>query len=245
MARLTLLSCLLGVALFGACTDNVDVADTDTGTASGAAGTGASSSSTAGGPGSGGAPSSGAANGGAGGADNSPRECEQASDCQLIDDCCACEGLPADAQVEECRENCETPSCDALGHLAVAPMCVGGTCVAGFDCYSLVGCFMAEPECPPGEVPVRRYTPVPRGICWGACVPATECAAVTDCSDCDLETQVCVQYISFAASVHCLPKPAACTGPADCACAGAAFCNPDSDQCSGGDGIISCECLDC
>jgi hypothetical protein len=241
MTRQILLSCLLGAALFAGCTDDVDVADNDTATGSGAGGTGASGGSTASGPSTGGATSSGAANGGAGagGGGTSLPECEQARDCQLINDCCACEGLPADVQVEECLANCEQPSCEALGHTATAPMCVHGTCVAGFDCSSLVNCFMAKPECPPGEVPMHRDG------CWGACVPATECAAVTDCTECDLETQVCVQYVSFSVSVHCLPKPETCSGAADCACAGAAYCDPVSDQCSGGNGILSCDCLDC
>lgn len=241
MTRHVLLSCALAGALFAGCTDEVDVADTDTGTGSGAGGPGPASGSPASGPGSGGGgASSGASNGGSGqgGGGNASPECQEASDCQLLNDCCACEAYPADEQVEACLETCEVATCQALGHPGTEPMCVSGRCVVGFDCYSLVNCFMVEPECPPGEVALHTEG------CWGGCVPATECQAVTDCSDCDLETQVCVQYVQLATTVRCLPKPSSCSGPADCACAEDAYCGP-SDVCTGSDGIISCECTNC
>ena len=243
MTRQILLSCLLGAALFAGCTDDVDVADNDTATGSGAGSPGSSSSSN--GPASGGggaASSSGVSNGGAGlgGGSGSFPECLGSDDCKLVNDCCACEGVPVGQQVDACPENCEVPSCEALGHPGTEAVCVARACVAGFDCSSDVECATPPPVCEAGLVPSRSHG------CWGPCVPATECISVESCGDCDLGTQVCVQYAQLAVTFHCVPKPDVCSGPADCACAEEIFCDGRTDTCIDvGPNELTCECADC
>lgn len=255
MTRYLVLSCLAGAVLFAGCTDDVDIADNDAASGSGAGGPGASSGSPTGGPSSGGAGSGasgnggsgaggeGTSHGGAGGGGGGPvplPECQVNEDCQLINDCCMCEGLPANQQVEECFANCEQPMCEAKGAAITGAQCIHGVCVAGFDCTTLVDCAQPAPVCPPGQVASRSHG------CWGGCVPATECTAVPACANCNGANQVCVQYVAFAVSVHCLPEPAACGGgPVDCACAADSYCINESEVCSDGGGVISCECTNC
>jgi hypothetical protein len=230
-------------AVSAGCTNDVTLAEADG--EAGAAGDTTPGTGGLGGAGNaGGNPPSdggGGAQGGAGNTGPGPLpECETAADCQIVNDCCTCEGIPAGDTPEECLATCIQPSCEAVGHPDPEVQCIGGTCMAGFDCYSLVACATPPPSCPPGEVPHRT------GGCWGGCVPATECAAVNGCSDCDLATQTCVQYIAFAGTVNCLPLPETCSGPADCACAADAFCHDPFESCTGnGGGIITCECTNC
>lgn len=178
-----------------------------------------------------------AGNGGPGGDGPGPLpECTDSSECKLVNDCCTCESVPNAEPVRECLAVCIAPHCSAVGHPNATPSCFAGTCVAGFDCTTSVACATPPPTCPPGQVPHRTNG------CWGGCVPATECLAVTSCDDCDTSTQTCVQFIGGESPVvGCLPIPQTCSGPADCACAGETFCG-DHD-CEGGGGILTCDIL--
>lgn len=242
LVALPLIGVLLAAA--SACTSDVTLAKADGG-AGGLGGAGAGGAGAQGGDatgGDGGSGGSGGDGGTAGGGPGPLPQCETAEDCKLINDCCACEGVPADQRPEECLAICEVPSCEALGVPDPEVQCLAGTCIAGFDCYSLVECAQPPPPCPSGFVPARTNG------CWGGCVPATECAAVNSCDDCDLSSQVCVQFIAFAGTVTCLPIPETCSGGGDCACAGSTYCTDPYDFCTDGgtgSGVVTCECTAC
>jgi hypothetical protein len=79
------------------------------------------------------------------------------------------------------------------------------------------------PVCPAGSLPFVENN------CWGTCVPATECRAVTSCDRCDPKTQACVtKTLPNVAIVHCVPLPKACNQTPSCACLGSSVCGAGS-----------------
>jgi hypothetical protein len=84
-------------------------------------------------------------------------------------------------------------------------------------------------------------------MCWGACVPATECVSVDDCAACDTaEGQFCTQYLSRGGPTsYCVERPEACGDSATCACAGDSVCVDYFDICSDERGELTCTCPTC
>lgn len=214
----------------------------DGGSGQGGAGQGGSGQGGAGqgGAGQGGTGQGGSASGGGGGgAPVAARECDVAEDCQLVDDCCTCDAIPADVEPEECSANCFQSECSAQGRPEKAAIaCVAGRCVAGFDCnWALTTCDAAPPNCGEGST-----ASVVDG-CYGACVLTTECNSVGSCDQCD-GGLACVQEAGFGTTSHCVTD-APCDVD-DCACLGPSVCDEGTDVCvEGGDEVIVCECITC
>ena len=198
-----------------------------------------------GGAGQGGAGQGGSSQGGAGqgggGAGTSTAECSTAEDCQLVNDCCACEGIPASEEPKMCNIDCLQPTCDSVGHFATEPLCEVGRCVAGFDCdHSTVTCDVDPPDCQPG------HTAIVIDGCYGACVDAGECAQVGDCSQCNAAGHLCVtEQTQLGLRHHCVPLPGECQGDPTCACMGASVCLAPFDTCSDSATGVTCSCPAC
>lgn len=228
-----------------ACGGSTTLADTEEDPGSGAASTGGDGpgGSSSGGTGNGGgAGNSGGAgatggNGASGGVGAGGPECVDDSGCAIVNDCCACEGIPAGEPFPECPLTCFVSSCEAAGLPNPPPLCAAGQCVAGFDC-SYASCFALPPVCEPGMVPSVVAD------CWGPCVPATECAAVASCDQCPIGT-ACVEQVAFGTTLHCVAIPESCNGTPSCACMGSSVCVGEFDACIDGADSISCECTSC
>lgn len=178
------------------------------------------------------------ATGGAGGAPIEA-ECTVRTDCQLVNDCCDCMGLPADVAPTPCPQQCIQPMCSAVGLNRVKSECEVGRCVLNASCNPTgVICEMAPPVCPPGEAPAVV------GTCWGGCIPTTECSEVSDCSACTGPNDTCVAEETQTGRVyHCVEAPASCT---DCACLGPSVCLEPFDTCTDIEpGLIACSCPTC
>jgi hypothetical protein len=168
-------------------------------------------------------------------------ECTDASQCQLVNDCCHCEALAAADKVPNCNiQACLQSTCSALGAPSPMPTCSAGRCTL-FDCdHDKVLCESLPPTCPPGE------TPSVSGNCWGSCVPATECQTVADCEQCDPKQHTCVTDVAKSGPLrHCVAIPAACSGKPSCACMGMSVCVGAFDLCAESQGSISCNCPTC
>lgn len=215
------------------------------GTGGQATGAGGPGGAATGGNGAGGAASGGAASGGNGGSGGqasggngtggngvvATAECGAASDCQLINDCCRCEVIPANETAPVCNQQCLIPSCQSLGFDGSA-QCALGQCIAAFACdQTLAVCNQMPPTCPAGQTPM-----VVNG-CWGGCVPATECASVSDCAQCGPE-DACVYYGGGIMQRHCVHIPQEC-GTASCSCMGAMVCG--NVTCGEAGGELQCQ----
>ena len=148
-------------------------------------------------------------------------ECSVPGDCKLVNDCCTCAALPQNEPAPACGDqSCTQLMCAKLGFNVDAVLCAAHRCVAGFNCdHSQVLCASLEPSCGSG------MTPSVSGSCWGACVPATECAYVYECTQCTKPDQVCVD-ISMGPSDHryCVEVPDECGTTPTCACMGDSVC---------------------
>jgi hypothetical protein len=244
---------------------------TDTGGASGAAGsgtggaaaTGGSSTSgggsggatggsggvgATGGSASGGMGGSGATGGGStGGASGFGPECQSAADCKLVDDCCSCAAVsPTDPLPPMCALDCFQSACSAAGVTQANVQCVAGRCVAGFDCdQTHAMCNAPPPQCTPGEVPSVI------GQCWGPCVDATQCLGVNSCTSCTGAFTTCVEIDmqggDSAPLAHCVDVPKGCEGTPFCSCMGQSVCVSPFSACmdlSGVPGML-CSCPNC
>lgn len=204
----------------------------------GATGTGGSASSAN----TGGSSTNTGGAGGAGGFVNAP-ECNDASDCTLVNNCCDCIGIPSDTSRPSCDvPECFAPACEALGFGDLSDaQCAAGRCVAGFDCdISKVACELLPPDCP------TAMTNTHVDGCWGDCVDATECLEISSCDQCDLGTQVCVkQTTQLGPSYNCVAIPEACGDSPSCACLGASVCVAPYDTCSDTALGIDCSCPAC
>jgi hypothetical protein len=179
------------------------------------------------------------ASGGAGGAGPIEPECNLREDCQLVNDCCDCMGIPADVVPPSCPQQCLQPSCSAVGLNLVKSECEVGRCVLSASCNpSTVTCEVVQPSCPPGQAAAVV------GTCWGGCIPTTECSEVADCSACNGPTDTCVAEETQTGRIyHCVEAPSTCT---DCACLGPSVCLEPFDTCTDIEpGIIACSCPTC
>lgn len=160
-------------------------------------------------------------------------ECVTADDCQVFTDCCTCAAVPKSAQNVACPALCIQSACQARGLGAAKATCVANRCVFDVGCdSSQVTCEAATPTCPAGQVPSVS------GNCWGPCVPAHDCQAVTNCDDCAAD-HVCVRSELQLRSTHCVEVSASCLQHPTCECT-----NACSFQCSDETGI-GCFCISC
>src|SRR5690606_2235807 len=111
-----------------------------------------------------------------------------------------------------CPQLCVIDACGAAGITKTA--CEAGRCVLQVSCdSSTVTCREMTPVCPAGQVPAVE------GDCWtGACVDATQCSSVTDCTACG-KGQVCVTYgTRVGPEYHCVERPPECGSAESCDC---------------------------
>jgi hypothetical protein len=171
--------------------------------------------------------------GGEGGSTGEGAECAGDDDCIVFNDCCSCEAIPKAQQRGECEKLCIQSACDAQGLNGVTAVCRSKRCVFDISCdRSLVTCKVAEPVCDPG------MTPSVEGTCYGPCIAAAECNAVTDCKDC-AAGQACVASQNFESFTQCVEVSSACAASPTCECTDAC-----EFQCSDADGI-GCYCINC
>ena len=181
----------------------------------------------------------GAASAGAGGAaggagpDVTPSECDTDQDCQIVNDCCTCAALPKSDAKPSCSAVCVQSACQARGLAAANAQCVANRCVFDVSCDGAgVTCEAPTPSCPSGQVPSVS------GSCWGPCIAAHDCRAVSNCDDCSA-SQICVNNELRIRSTHCVEAAGSCARHPTCDCA-----NACDFQCSDEDGI-SCFCITC
>jgi hypothetical protein len=181
----------------------------------------------------------GATSGGAGasaggaGPELTVAECSTADDCQIFTDCCTCAALPKSEQRDACPGLCIQSACQARGLGAAKAICVANRCVFDVTCdRSQVTCEAPTPTCPAGQLPSVN------GTCWGGCVPAHDCRAVTTCDDCGAN-HVCVRNELQLPSKHCVEVSASCLSQPSCECT-----NACAFQCSDEAGI-GCFCVSC
>ncbi|HEX2871037.1 MAG TPA: hypothetical protein VHP33_07275 [Polyangiaceae bacterium] len=171
----------------------------------------------------------------AGGAGPEPTgaECTTADDCQVFTDCCTCAAVPKAEENLACPGLCIQSACQARGLGAAQVTCIANRCVFDVSCdSSQVTCEALTPTCPAGQVPSVS------GTCWGPCVPAHDCRAVTNCDDCAAD-QVCVRSELQLPSTHCVEVSASCLQQPSCECTNACHF-----QCSDDNGI-GCFCVSC
>lgn len=180
--------------------------------------------------------------GGAGGQVVVEAECLEATDCQLVDNCCDCMGFPGDETPPACPQQCIQDKCAERQVPLAGAACEVGRCVLDVSCDpAAVVCLAPQPACPAGE------TAAVVGQCWGGCVPITECADVGDCAACAAAGAVCVVEITQLGLVHhCVETPPSCASSPDCSCMGDSVCLAPFDTCSDvTPGQIDCSCPTC
>jgi hypothetical protein len=140
-------------------------------------------------------------------------ECQQDSDCMLVNNCCECSARPVTEEVPPCEGNCLQPTCDALSLGGITVACRSGVCeFANVQCTEQPpACGMPQPTCPQDT----NVSVV--GDCWGPCVPSRYCEGgpcITDaaCGD----GWMCVPGQSGSST--CAPIPFECGGAPTCAC---------------------------
>jgi hypothetical protein len=186
------------------------------------------------------------ATGGTGGV--SEPECTSEEDCLFVNSCCECTSHAVGVPVERCEiETCAVSTCEARNIPATRALCRAGRCVLDVGCdASQVLCRAAAPDCPAGAVPAVLDT------CWtGGCVPVTECAGVTNCTQCGAD-QGCVEYMpdglgGLSNTYHCTTPASGCQSDRSCACFGLSVCMEPFVSCgdSRGDADVACACPTC
>lgn len=160
-------------------------------------------------------------------------ECQENADCAVLDNCCTCSAVAASGSPQACDRICIQSACAAQGLEDTAAVCLRNRCVFELSCdRSLVTCRVAAPSCPDGTIPSVQ------GSCWGPCVAASDCNAVTDCDDC-AASEACVTNSVFEVTRHCVPVTAECAAEPSCACT-----NACEYGCNDTDGI-GCFCAQC
>jgi hypothetical protein len=206
------------------------------GTGGGATGGSAGNSGTAGVGGASGA--GGSRDGGTG-----KGQCTENADCQLYADCCTCVAIARDEPPPpRCGLQCEQSKCAELGITQSNVRCAAGACVAGYTCSGQVLCPALPPKCEPGFVPSVS------GGCWGQCVPASECASLSDCAQCTSPGEICVTYVTQRGPEnHCVRAPTGCEAMPTCECLGSSVCLPPYGSCTDKSGVrgVSCDCPNC
>ncbi len=131
-------------------------------------------------------------------------QCRRDSDCRLVNDCCTCAAInrrELPAACDPARVCGEATACVEVGGVRQI-RCIAGRCVLGLDCdVALVNCRRVRPLCPGGQVP--RIVLAGTQRCWGECVEARQCLAVSACREC-AEGDQCV---GTSAPFHCIPPP--------------------------------------
>jgi hypothetical protein len=169
-------------------------------------------------------------------------ECAGAKDCKLHNDCCVCEGVPAEAMPMDCAKQCVISTCEALK--IDAAECRFGTCrTERLRCDGQnVQCDIPTPECPPGSVPEVTEN----NACWtGACVPLEHCDVVPTCADCQADEMCVTDDTQLGVKRRCEPVPPECQGPPDCDCAGVACDQGAYKVCGEAPDGLHCSCPDC
>ena len=162
-------------------------------------------------------------------------ECQQDSDCTLVNNCCECRARPVGAEIPDCPGNCRQPTCDAMQLDGIVVACRSGVCeFANVQCSSgPANCGDPIPTCPP-----NTQTSIV-GDCWGPCVPERYCDGRT-CSGASCgDGWMCVQH--QATSSECVPIPHECDGTPTCSCVGPYFDEFCFGGCSEAGGSLLCE----
>lgn len=167
--------------------------------------------------------------------------CDSAAECVLYDDCCRCEGRHVDEDPPPaCEEECDQTKCAALGITQAA--CGGGDgpglCGPATECRTAeVTCQDDPPDCGPDMLPTAIDG------CWGACIPATTCREVDDCTACP-ESAVCVLYAGLMEDQYtCIARPPNCPDPVTCDCFAENPCEGGEIGCSEIEGGLVCQVL--
>jgi hypothetical protein len=140
-------------------------------------------------------------------ADRLPAVCQSDDDCQLINDCCACQAIPRGEKPASCdpKRPCVTSVCAQYQGVDRAH-CSAGRCVLGFVCDpAKVLCKRLPPICPSGQVPQ-----VVSG-CFGECVDARQCSTVPSCAVC-APADACVRAVDALLGLHCQAPQSASRG---------------------------------
>jgi hypothetical protein len=202
---------------------------------SGSAGTGGTlggAGGTLGGTGGTGGSGNAAGTGGRGGA-----ECETASDCQMVSDCCTCAAEPKSKLLPVCQSVCVTDQCTSKQIAPSEVACEFGRCVIARSCnLAEVSCEVAQPVCPVGTIPSVQ------GNCFGPCLPPTECSSVTSCSDC-ANLAVCVRNEAQLQTYGCVVPAQSCQSGSYCSCLGA--CMSPFNACMEAPEQVNCSCPNC
>jgi hypothetical protein len=163
-------------------------------------------------------------------------ECTVNEDCEIANDCCACQAVPKGALVGACRVACgDSNACEMQGLAAVA-QCTLGRCTLATSCSALrTTCDSLPPECPTGQT-----ASVTESGCWGPCVPSTECSDVTDCDACG--DAHCVKFENVGGTtIRCVSREAGCEPGNLCECL-----SPCGDLgCGEQNGEVGCFCAGC
>src|SRR5262249_14962326 len=145
-----------------------------------------------------------------------------------------------------CPATCIQDACSALGHTTNTATCAAGQCVVGYDCASNVLCNSLPPPCEG-----IGYVPSVVNQCWGACVPATQCAGLNSCAPCTAPLTTCVsveiETPNPVPNNHCVSIPKGCEGTPTCACMGKSVCTPPGETCMDNSGApgMTCTCPAC
>jgi hypothetical protein len=168
-------------------------------------------------------------------------ECADSSTCTLHTDCCNCVALAPGESPPPCGlTECFVTACTARGITEADLACSAGRCTVYACETDGVACMSPPPSCADGEVPSVH------GLCWGSCVPATECVSIDDCAACDGVGQFCAQYVSRGGpTTYCVERPESCGDTATCACVGDSVCVGIFDSCSDDGGELTCSCPTC
>jgi hypothetical protein len=138
-------------------------------------------------------------------------ECQQDSDCTLVNNCCECDPKPKGAEVAPCEGNCLQSTCEALliGNIEVA--CRSGICeFATVACNDgPVGCGAEKPTCPEDKAVAVVAD------CW-ACVHPRYCAGNLCTAGSCGDGWTCI--FSQSGVSRCAPIPHECQGTPTCAC---------------------------
>lgn len=228
MSRLIPLAPLTLVLTLAGCPDS-GKGDSDGGGSTGAASTGAAT--TTGAASTGAVTTSGAPTTGEPGT----AECQQDSDCMIVDNCCECQARPVGAEVPPCRGNCLQSTCDALMLGGVVAACRSGVCE-----FANVPCSAGPPSCgaPAPACPPDTQTSIV-GDCWGPCVPARYCEGGTCSGGSCGDGWMCVEH--QATSAQCAPIPRECDGAPTCACAAPYLDEFCLGGCADGGGGLLCQ----
>lgn len=172
------------------------------------------------------------------------RECTTDEDCRLLNDCCSCAAVSADAIIAECPVDCLQPTCNAAGITDPTVECLAGTCtLRGLNCDdSEVECDAPVPACEAGTIPHIQ------GGCYSnLCVPVESCSSVPSCDTCP-ESHACVSSQAFFETITCVPVDPACGGTPTCDCMGDEACGGSPFMCvptTTGEQDLTCVCPVC